>query len=75
MCKTELWVGGGGDTHTSIHTHTHINTMTRPGLGAGPSEKHLESEHCPNVAAYKTLLNLSRCVDNSTCTLSLTLTH
>ena len=26
----------GGQTHK--HTDTHINTMTRPGLGAGPSE-------------------------------------
>ena len=27
---------GGGQTDTQAHTH--INTMTRPGLGAGPSE-------------------------------------
>ena len=24
--------------HTDRHTDTHINAMTRPGLGAGPSE-------------------------------------
>ena len=34
---------GWGDRHTHTHTDrqtdTHINTMTRPGLGAGPSEK------------------------------------
>ena len=33
----ELWVKG--DKHTNRHTHTHINTITRPGLRAGPSEK------------------------------------
>ena len=34
----ELW--GWGQTHMHAHrqTHRHINTMTRPGLGAGPSE-------------------------------------
>ena len=26
---------------TDTQTHRHINTMTRPGLGAGPSEKGL----------------------------------
>ena len=35
-------MGEGGDKQTSTQTHTqtdtHINTMTRPGLGAGPSE-------------------------------------
>ena len=33
--------GGWGDTHTDRHMQkdTHINTMTWPGLGAGPSEK------------------------------------
>ena len=33
----------GGDTQTyaqtDTQTYTHINTMTRPGLGAGPSEE------------------------------------
>ena len=28
------------DRHTDRQTDTHINAMTRPGLGAGPSEKH-----------------------------------
>ena len=28
-------------THTHKQTDRHINTMTRPGLGAGPSEKHM----------------------------------
>ena len=31
--------GGQTDKHTDKQTHTHINTMTRPGLGAGQSEK------------------------------------
>ena len=30
--------GLGADTLTDKHADTHINTMTRPGLGAGPSE-------------------------------------
>ena len=39
-------MGEGGtekhtDKQTHSHTDTHINTMTRPGLGAGPSEKQL----------------------------------
>ena len=39
-------MGEGGQTHrhTNRHadtqTHTHINTMTQPGLGAGPSENY-----------------------------------
>ena len=34
-----LWGGEGGTyTHTHRHTNIHINTMTRPSLGAGPSE-------------------------------------
>ena len=31
----------GGETHTCRQTNIHINTMTRPRLGAGPSEKML----------------------------------
>ena len=40
-----IWIMGwwGGREHTDIQTETqtdtHINTMTRPGWGAGPSEK------------------------------------
>ena len=37
MSKSELWFRG--DKHADKQTHRHINTMTRPGLGAGPSEK------------------------------------
>ena len=33
----ELQVGGQADKQTDRHTH--INTMTQPGLGAGPIEK------------------------------------
>ena len=36
----ELQVGGQADRHTDTQTDTHINTMTRPGLGAEPSEKY-----------------------------------
>ena len=56
MFKSQLWVNiidvyilimdeGWGDTHTQIHkqTHRHNNTMTRPGLGAGPSENRIET--------------------------------
>ena len=32
-------MGEGGDKHTHKQTDTDINTMTRPGLGAGSSEK------------------------------------
>ena len=32
--------GGQAHRHTDRQTHRHINTMTQPGLGAGPSEKH-----------------------------------
>ena len=35
----ELRVGGQTDKQTDRQTHRHINTMTQPGLGAGPSEK------------------------------------
>ena len=37
---------GLGQTHIQTHRHTdtHIYTMTRPGLGAGPSEKCVEFE-------------------------------
>ena len=37
-----FWGGGADrqtDRQTDKQTHTHINTMTRPGLGAGPSEE------------------------------------
>ena len=37
MSKSELWVKR--DRQTDKHAHRHIDTMTRPGLGAGPSEK------------------------------------
>ena len=30
--------GWGTDKQTDTHTHRHINTITRPGLGARPSE-------------------------------------
>ena len=30
--------GGGAETYVCTQTDTHINTMTWPGLGAGPSE-------------------------------------
>ena len=34
-----IWIKGGGtDTNTNTQTHRHMNTMTRPGLRAGPSE-------------------------------------
>ena len=36
MFKSELLEGG--HTHTNRQTDRHINTMTKPGLGAGPSE-------------------------------------
>ena len=36
MCKPELWVRG--DRKTDRQRDRHINTMTRSGLGAGPSE-------------------------------------
>ena len=42
-------MGGGTDKHTDKHTDTHINTMTRPGLMDGPSEKHTQ------IHKYKTL--------------------
>ena len=41
----ELWVGGGTSTQANTQTHRHINTMTRPGLGAGPSENMLTVDH------------------------------
>ena len=42
MPKSELLVAVcQTDTHTDKQTYTHINTMTRPGLGAGPSKKGL----------------------------------
>ena len=42
MCKSELWVLGT-NRHTDKQTDIHINTMTRPGLGAGPSEYVIHS--------------------------------
>ena len=41
---------GGGDKQTDTQTNRHINTMTRPGLGAEPSEKfaHLFPQLCIN---------------------------
>ena len=41
MSKYELRVGGQTDTDTHTQADTHINTMTRPGLRAGPSENVL----------------------------------
>ena len=35
-------MGDGGQTDRN--SDTHINTMTRPDLGAGPSEKNLRQE-------------------------------
>ena len=37
MGKSELWMGGG-HRHRHRQTDKHINTMTWPGLKAGPSE-------------------------------------
>ena len=42
------------DKRTHRHTNTNINTMTRPGLGAGPSE----------ISTYGRPLIFLRCVDN-----------
>ena len=36
-------MGGGRDKHTHTQTHRHINTMTRPGLRDGPSEKNMKA--------------------------------
>ena len=36
--------GGGGDKHINIQIDTHINSMTRPGLGAGPRGKDWEHQ-------------------------------
>ena len=47
MSKSELWVRA--DRHTDKQTDTHNNTITRPGLGAGPS-KYL-SWHCGSCPA------------------------
>ena len=44
MCKYELWVDVNyrrGDTHTNKQTHKRINTITRPDIGAGPSENYV----------------------------------
>ena len=37
---------GRGDKHTHKQTDKHINTMTRPGLGAGPSENEVSRTIC-----------------------------
>ena len=61
----ELWFTfdyGWGDrqTDTNRQTHRHINTVTRPGLTAGPSENkshtgdHSTSQH----------VNIQRCNNN-----------
>ena len=40
MSNSELWVRGGQTyKKTNTQTDTDINTMLRPGLWAGPSEK------------------------------------
>ena len=39
MGEFELWVGTHKQTSRKTHRHRHINTMTQPGLGAGPSEE------------------------------------
>ena len=41
MGEYDLWVGGQTQTQTDTHTDTHINTMTQPGLRAGPSENEV----------------------------------
>ena len=59
MCKSEIWVNTRwfiskselwvrGDKHADKHANTHINTMTRPGLGAGPSENYDSLVHFNN---------------------------
>ena len=52
MSQYELWVNvncwwGDRQTHRQTHTQTdrHINSMTRPGLGVGPSENNLEAQN------------------------------
>ena len=45
MGEYELWVGGQTNTQTDRQTDRHINTMTRPGLGAGPSENPAYGQH------------------------------
>ena len=51
-------MGGKTDTHTHIQTdrqtYRHINTMTRPGLRAGPSEKGVA------IVGFSLLVNLTR---------------
>ena len=40
MCNYDVWVNKNYEWgHTDRHTH--INTMTWPGVGAGPSENNL----------------------------------
>ena len=38
MGEYEIWVGGQTNKRTDRHADRQINTMTRPGLGAGPSK-------------------------------------
>ena len=49
-------------THTHTHTHTHMNTMTRPGLRAGPSENSPIIQKSPKIQKSpiikKKILNL-----------------
>ena len=51
-------MGGKTDTHTHIQTdrqtYRHINTLTRPGLRAGPSEKGVA------IVGFSLLVNLAR---------------
>ena len=60
MFAYELWVNmniwGQTDRHTQTdrQTHRHIITMTRPGLGAGPSE----NVYLPGGKIYLTCDNL-----------------
>ena len=53
MGEYELWVGGQTNTQTDRQkkTHKHIDTMTRPGLGAGPSENPAYRRQ-PNLLTY-----------------------
>ena len=35
----DFFLGGGADAHAGTQTDRHIDTMTWPGLWAGPSER------------------------------------